>query len=70
MPKNKNKELIVTIWNKGDEDTELYALVTEYDHDDEYVYYSGTISMDILNDQPTDMVGRTINVRQPVEQGE
>ena len=63
---DKNKVLIVTIWNEAGDDTELFAKVTEYERDEDWIYYVGDVQTDSNKGPRHELEGRTINVREPV----
>ena len=61
----------VTVWTKDDDETVLFADMTEYDRDDEFAYYQGTLVLDMSEDRCTDeaakkLVGRLVNIHLPL----
>lgn len=65
------KKLTVSVWNKDGTEVSLYCDVEEYEQDDEFIYFVGTIGLDhydpaqCSDEEAKKLVGRTVNVYLP-----
>ncbi len=63
--------IAVTVWTENGEETVLYVDMTEYERDDEFAYYQGSLVLDMIPERCNDeaakkMVGRHCNIHLPI----